>query len=42
MARNSQRKALRELASLSDHLLADIGLSRQEVMREAAKPYWRR
>ncbi len=30
------------LAALSDYLLEDMGLSRLEVEREAAKPFWRR
>jgi uncharacterized protein YjiS (DUF1127 family) len=29
------------LARLSDHQLADVGLSRSDVEREAAKPFWR-
>ena len=29
-----------ELESLSDHSLRDIGLSRAEVGREIAKPFW--
>lgn len=37
-----RRKDRRALANLSDHLLHDIGLSREEAMREAAKPFWRR
>ncbi len=36
--RTRQRRAL---ASLDDHLLRDIGLSRAEVVREARKPFWR-
>jgi len=30
-----------ELAELSDHLLKDIGVSREEARREADKPFWR-
>jgi uncharacterized protein YjiS (DUF1127 family) len=30
-----------ELAELSDHLLDDIGVSREEALREAGKPFWR-
>jgi len=35
-----QRLALREIAD-DPHLLSDLGLSREEVLREAAKPFWR-
>lgn len=31
----------RTLARMSDHMLADIGLSRTEVLREVNKPFWR-
>ena len=41
LARSSQRKALRELAQ-EGRLLTDIGLKRDEALREAAKPFWRR
>lgn len=36
--RASQRHAL---ASLDDHLLKDLGISRAEALCEAAKPFWR-
>jgi uncharacterized protein YjiS (DUF1127 family) len=39
--RSYQRRQLGELAELSDYLLRDIGVSREEAMREAAKPFWR-
>jgi uncharacterized protein YjiS (DUF1127 family) len=39
--RSRQRRQLGELAELNDHLLKDIGLSRDEALREAAKPFWR-
>jgi len=39
-ARSAQRKALWELAQ-DGRLLADIGLNRQQALREAAKPFWR-
>ena len=32
----------RQLASLSDHMLRDIGLTRADVFAEASKPFWRR
>lgn len=34
-------QARSELRRLSDRSLADIGLSRAQVEREAAKPFWR-
>ena len=40
-ARSVQRRALRELAE-DVQLLNDIGLDRQQALREAAKPFWRR
>ena len=39
--RRIQRKTLGELAD-EPHLLADIGLTRAQALREAAKPLWRR
>jgi uncharacterized protein YjiS (DUF1127 family) len=39
--RSRQRKALGELADLNDYLLKDIGLTRDEALREAEKPFWR-
>jgi uncharacterized protein YjiS (DUF1127 family) len=42
-ARSRQRRALREIAERNDtHLLKDIGLSQEEALREADKPFWRR
>ena len=41
LSRHRQRKALRDLAEQDQHLLRDIGLSRAEALREAAKPFWR-
>jgi uncharacterized protein YjiS (DUF1127 family) len=35
-----QRTALREIAN-DPHLLRDLGLTREEALREAAKPFWR-
>ncbi len=41
-ARSRQRSALGELAEPNDRLLEDIGLSRSDALREAAKPFWKR
>ena len=38
MARIRQR---RQLVELDDRTLRDIGVSRDEALREAAKPFWR-
>ena len=40
MMRSAQRRALREL-SQEGCLLADIGLTREQALREASKPFWR-
>jgi len=41
--RSRQRRALREIAESNDfHLLKDIGVSQEEALREAEKPFWRR
>jgi uncharacterized protein YjiS (DUF1127 family) len=37
-ARSRQRGAL---AELDDHLLEDIGITRQQASAEAAKPFWK-
>ena len=34
-----QRIALREIAD-DPHLLGDLGLTREEALREAARPFW--
>jgi uncharacterized protein YjiS (DUF1127 family) len=39
-ARRRLRGALRELSE-DKHLLADIGLTREQALEEAAKPFWR-
>jgi uncharacterized protein YjiS (DUF1127 family) len=39
--RAQSRRALRELAELDACRLVDIGLSRQDALREASKPFWR-
>ena len=42
-ARSRQRQALREIAERNDfHLLKDIGVSQEEALREADRPFWRR
>jgi len=41
LVRSAQRRALRELAE-DGRLLSDIGLSREQALGEAAKPFWRR
>jgi len=38
--RNRQRVALRELAD-DKHFLCDLGLTREQALAEAAKPFWR-
>ena len=38
MERSRQRRAL---AQLDDHLLRDIGLTRDETRRECANPFWK-
>ena len=40
IARARQRRALAEMAELNDHLLKDIGLSKDEALREATKWFW--
>ena len=40
IVRRGQRKALRYLAQ-DDRLLRDIGLTREQALREADKPFWR-
>jgi uncharacterized protein YjiS (DUF1127 family) len=38
--RQLQRRALRELAD-DAHQLRDLGLTRQQVLEEAERPFWR-
>lgn len=40
IARRGRRRQLAELALLDDHLLKDIGVSRDTASREAAKSFW--
>jgi uncharacterized protein YjiS (DUF1127 family) len=37
--RRRQRAALRDLAE-DTHLLDDLGVTREQALREAAKPFW--
>lgn len=36
----ARREQRREIARLTDRMLADIGLSRLDATREANKPFW--
>ena len=38
--RHIQRRDLAELLERDDHLIADMGLTRAEILREIAKPLW--
>jgi uncharacterized protein YjiS (DUF1127 family) len=38
--RSGQRRALRELAE-EGRLLRDVGLTREQALGEAGKPFWR-
>jgi uncharacterized protein YjiS (DUF1127 family) len=35
-----RRRQLQALTELDDHLLKDVGLSREQARREAARPFW--
>jgi uncharacterized protein YjiS (DUF1127 family) len=39
--RSRQRRRLGELAEFNDHLLRDIGVTREEALHEALRPFWR-
>ena len=41
IVRSGERRALRELAE-DRRLLSDVGLTREQALDEAAKPFWRR
>mgnify|MGYP005749310295 FL=1 len=36
-----RRRGRRELLELDERLLRDVGLSREQALREADKPFWR-
>ena len=40
IARSRQRRAFADLAEFNAHLLKDIGVSRDEALREAEKWFW--
>jgi uncharacterized protein YjiS (DUF1127 family) len=42
IARSRERRHLAELAGWDDYVLKDIGVSRQDALREAARPFWQR
>lgn len=42
IARRRERRALGELATFNVHLLRDIGVSVEDALREAEKPFWQR
>jgi uncharacterized protein YjiS (DUF1127 family) len=37
----ARRRQRQTLLQLDDHLLADIGVSREQALREAGKRFWR-
>ena len=37
--RHHERRTLREIAD-DPHMLKDLGLTREQALREAAKPFW--
>ena len=36
----TRRQQRQKLSELDDHLLADIGLSREQALRESGKRFW--
>ena len=38
--RMRRRRMLENLAERNNYLLADVGLTREQALREAAKPFW--
>jgi uncharacterized protein YjiS (DUF1127 family) len=41
-ARRQRRQTFGDLAEFNEHLLKDIGVSRDEAVREAAKWFWQK
>ena len=37
----NRHQGRRDLSELDDRLLADVGISREDALREAGKPFWR-
>ena len=37
----NRHQSRRDLSELDDRLLADVGISREDALREAGKPFWR-
>ena len=37
----NRRQGRQDLRELDDRLLADVGISREDALREAGKPFWR-
>jgi uncharacterized protein YjiS (DUF1127 family) len=37
----NRHQGRRDLSELDDRLLADVGISREDAVREAGKPFWR-
>ena len=37
----NRRQGRRDLSELDDRLLADVGISREDALWEAGKPFWR-
>jgi len=37
-----RRRQRRDLTRLSDYMLRDIGISREDVVHEVEKPFWRK
>lgn len=38
---NRRHRARRTLLELDDHMLDDIGIRREDALREGSKPFWR-